>query len=206
MELASERIRDLENERQRVNEEIKNYPTPIPACDAQFNYLLEERARIAQELDRSSALSSEGDFVMKEAAGRRIIVFFYGLFMDEALLREKGINPENRRMALVENYSLVIGSRATLVPAQGQTVHGVIFSLTHNEVDALYAEASVSVYRPEAVSARLADGSVVPALCFNLPLPPTPLSTDQRDPHYVSKLRELAERIGLPPSYVSSIE
>jgi chorismate mutase len=47
----------LENERQRVYEEIKHYPTPIPACDAQFNYLLEERAKIAQELDRLKALS-----------------------------------------------------------------------------------------------------------------------------------------------------
>jgi hypothetical protein len=61
----------------------------------------------------------------------------------------------------------------------------------------------VSVYRPEAVSAQLEDGSVVPALCFNLPVPP---SKEERNPQYVSKLRELAERIGLPPSYVSSIQ
>lgn len=50
----------LENERHQVNEEIKNYPPPIAACDAQFNYLLEERARIAQELDRLKALAREG--------------------------------------------------------------------------------------------------------------------------------------------------
>jgi hypothetical protein len=58
------------------------------------------------------------------------------------------------------------------------------------------------VYRPEAVSAQLADGSVVPALCFNLPVPP---SSEERNPQYVAKLRELAARIGLPASYVSSI-
>src|ERR687884_415096 len=139
---------------------------------------------------------------MTEAEVRRIDLFFYGLFMDEALLREKGMNPKNRRMAFVENFSLVIGARATLVPCPGRTVHGVLFSLTHTEVDALYSEASVSVYRPEAVSARLADGSIIPALCFNLPVPP---STDERNPQYVSRLRELAERIGLPPGYVSSI-
>ena len=139
---------------------------------------------------------------MTEIEARRIDVFFYGLFMDEALLREKGMNPGNRRMAFVENFSLVIGTRATLVPYPSRTVHGVLFSLTHSEVDALYAEASVSVYRPEAVSAQLADGSVIAALCFNLPVPP---STAERNPQYVSKLRELAERIGLPPGYVSSI-
>lgn len=139
---------------------------------------------------------------MTEAEVRRIDVFFYGLFMDDALLREKGVHPTNRRMASVENFSLVIGARATLIPCSGQTVHGVIFSLTHTEVDALYSEASVSVYRPEALLAQLADGSVIPTLCFNLPVPP---SIMERNPQYVSKLREVASRIGLPPSYVSSI-
>ena len=140
---------------------------------------------------------------MTEETVRRIDVFFYGLFMDDALLREKSVHPVNRRMAFVENYSLVVGSRATLVPCAGRTVHGVLFSLTHSEVDALYSEASVSVYRPEAVFAQLADGGVTPALCFNLPVPP---SADERNPQYVSKLRELATRIGLPPNYVSSIQ
>ena len=140
---------------------------------------------------------------MTETEVRRIDVFFYGLFMDDALLREKGMNPRNRRVATVENFSLVIGARATLVPSPGRTVHGVLFSLTHLEVDTLYGEASVSVYRPEAVSARLGDGSVVPALCFNLPIPP---SIEERNPQYVSKLREVASRIGLPPSYVSSLQ
>jgi hypothetical protein len=139
---------------------------------------------------------------MMETEARRIDIFFYGLFMDDVLLREKGMSPRNRRVASVENFSLVIGERATLVPAAGQTVHGVLFSLTHMEVEALYGEASVSVYRPEAVAAQLTDGSVRPALCFNLPVPP---SKEERNPQYASKLRELAERIGLPPSYVSSI-
>ncbi len=139
---------------------------------------------------------------MTEEKVRRIDVFFYGLFMDDTLLREKGMNPVNRRMAFVENFSLVVGARATLVPRAGRTVHGVLFSLTHSEVDALYSESSVSVYRPEAVFAKLADGDITPALCFNLPVPP---AADERNPQYVSKLRELAARIGLPPSYVSSI-
>jgi len=134
---------------------------------------------------------------------RSIDVFFYGLFMDEAILREKGMHPANRRMAFVEDFCLVIGARASLVPCADATVHGVLYSLTHNEVHALYSEASVSVYRPEAVSAHLADGSIIPALCFNLPVRP---SREERNAEYVSKLRELAERIGLPASYVSSIE
>ena len=133
---------------------------------------------------------------------RRIEVFFYGLFMDETLLREKGLSPEGRRPACVEDFRLVIGERATLVPSEGGEAHGVLFSLTPGEVDALYSEESVSAYRPEAVCAQLADGSVVPALCFNLPAPPAP---GERNPQYASKLRQLAERLGLPADYVSSI-
>ena len=33
-----------------MHREIRNYPTPIPACDAQFNYLLEEREALSSEL------------------------------------------------------------------------------------------------------------------------------------------------------------
>ena len=140
--------------------------------------------------------------LMRNNQLRHIDVFFYGLFMDEALLREKGITPGNQRVASVENFCLVIGARATLVPCPSRTVHGVIFSLTHNEVDALYSESPVREYRPEAVSA-LSDGKIVPALCFNLPEPP---ATEARNPEYVSRLRELAQRIGLPTDYVASIK
>jgi hypothetical protein len=49
----------LENERERIYEEIKNYPRPIPACDAQCNCLLEERTAIADELNRMYEASDE---------------------------------------------------------------------------------------------------------------------------------------------------
>lgn len=133
---------------------------------------------------------------------RRIDVFFYGLFMDETLLQAKGIKPQHRRLAAVDNFGLAIGERATLVPNPGETVHGVIFSLTHAEIDSLYAETSVSVYRPEAVIAKVAAEGSVPALCFNLPTPPTP---SERNPQYAARLKELAERIGLPAEYIATI-
>ncbi len=139
---------------------------------------------------------------MTEEKARRIELFFYGLFMDEALLREKGLKPSGRRIAFVDDFELVIGERATLIPSAGQRVYGVLFSLTHDEVDALYSEASVRVYRPEAVLARTLEGDGHPALCFNLPAPPPP---KERNPQYAMKLRELAARIGLPQSYVSGI-
>ena len=36
-----------------VEHEIRQYPAPIPACDAQFNHLLEERSIIPQEISRA---------------------------------------------------------------------------------------------------------------------------------------------------------
>lgn len=134
---------------------------------------------------------------------RRIDVFFYGLFMDEALLREKGIDPQDRRHARVDGHALRIGSRATLVPSAGCSVHGIAYALTHAEIDSLYAEPSVGAYRPEAVVAHLANGRSVAALCFNLPDPPPSI---ERNAEYAARLRDLAGRIGLPASYVASIE
>jgi hypothetical protein len=139
---------------------------------------------------------------MSQPGPRPIDVFFYGLFMDEALLREKGLNPINRRLAAVENFALVITQRATLIPSAGNVVHGIVFSLTHDEIDRLYADTSVSMYRPEAVLAQLADGSTAPCLCFNLPAVHT---DEERNLAYATKLRTLATQLNLPESYVQMI-
>ena len=50
-------IEQLENERRRIFDEMVHYPPPIPRCDAQYNYLLEERGRLAEEIHRLDALS-----------------------------------------------------------------------------------------------------------------------------------------------------
>ena len=50
--------RRLEGLRASIVEEIGRYPPPITACDAQFDFLLEERDRLARELARLEALHS----------------------------------------------------------------------------------------------------------------------------------------------------
>jgi hypothetical protein len=47
----------LEREKQRIFDEILNYPPPIPACDVQFNFLLAQRAEMMQELQRLREIS-----------------------------------------------------------------------------------------------------------------------------------------------------
>lgn len=49
----------LEHRKEEIYNEIKSYPPPIPACDAQFNYLLELRDVAAQELSQVNALLHE---------------------------------------------------------------------------------------------------------------------------------------------------
>ncbi len=134
---------------------------------------------------------------------RRIDVFFYGLFMDPDLLRSKGLDPINVRRAQVPGLSLRIGQRAALVEDAGGGVHGVVIALTHAEVDRLYAEPSVAMYRPEAVIVHFPDGSQTAALCFNLPGPPAP---GEANPEYATRLRDLGRRLGLPEEYVASLQ
>ncbi len=51
--LEIEQIRErLKSLRASMAARIRDYPTPIAGCDQQFNYLLELRDRIGQELKR----------------------------------------------------------------------------------------------------------------------------------------------------------
>jgi hypothetical protein len=134
---------------------------------------------------------------------RRADVFFYGLFMDLELLRAKGLEPEGAELAWVDGLALRIGQRAALVPEPGGRVHGLVTSLTLSDLVRLYSEPSVQSYKPQAILAHLSSGGLIPALCYNLTEPP--LATE-RNPEYAAKLRLVAQKVGLPAEYVSSIE
>lgn len=123
--------------------------------------------------------------------------------MDEELLRSKGIEPKGLDLASVPGFTLRIGQRAALVASPGGTVHGLVMSLTLAELDRLYSEPSVQAYKPQAVLAQLTSGGTIAALCYNLPEPP---AASERNPEYAAKLRVVAEKVGLPPDYVASIE
>jgi Gamma-glutamyl cyclotransferase, AIG2-like len=135
-------------------------------------------------------------------SSRRADVFFYGLFMDEELLRGKGLEPGDAELAVVDGLALRIGQRAALVPTPGARVHGVVASLTLAELDRLYSEPSVQAYQPQAVLARLASGGTIAVLCYNLSRPPAPT---ERNPEYAAKLRAVAQKVGLPADYIASL-
>ncbi len=50
----------LEQTQEAVAAEINAYPPPIPACDAQFDYLLERRAALSAALARLDAARKDG--------------------------------------------------------------------------------------------------------------------------------------------------
>jgi hypothetical protein len=133
---------------------------------------------------------------------RPISVFFYGLFMDHGVLRAAGVQPSRLRVARLPEYALKIGERATLLPMLGHTAYGVLTTLTHPELERLYAGPGLDAYRPEAVVVYPAVGPPVPALCFNLVVGPQP---HERNPEYADKLRALAVRLDLPREYVATI-
>jgi hypothetical protein len=108
---------------------------------------------------------------------RRTKIFFYGLLMDVDLLRSKGTHPIGTQPASVPGYQLRIGQKASLVQHATSSAHGVV--------------------------AQLADGSYLPALCFNLVTLPAP--GEAANPDYAVKWRALAARLELPAAYIEGV-
>jgi hypothetical protein len=133
---------------------------------------------------------------------RQVTTFFYGLFMDEDLLRQQGLAPTRERVAAVADYDIRIGRRATMVPQDGSSVWGVAFDLTPAEIERLYEEPSVRDYRPEAVLATSTESGAFAALCYTIEAEPdAPANQD-----YAAKLVALAKRLGLPDKYRRRLE
>lgn len=122
--------------------------------------------------------------------------------MDAELLLRKGVHPERPPRCALHGYSLRIGQRATLVPDSTGRAHGIVMALRHVEIEQLYSEESVRMYKPEAVLCELDDGSRIPALCFNLVEPP---AETERNPEYAAKFRDLVERLQLPRDYIEEV-
>ncbi|MCA1552834.1 MAG: hypothetical protein LC737_00485, partial [Chloroflexi bacterium] len=82
-----QQVRDLlEGEQRRIVDEIQRYPPPIPRCDAQFNFLLEGHASIAQALNRLRATRAES--LPREQARRVLHEFFASIDTLDQAARE----------------------------------------------------------------------------------------------------------------------
>lgn len=128
-------------------------------------------------------------------------VFFYGLFMDKALLAKRGITPTNAEVGYVDGFTLRIGERATLARSADSRSYGVLMTISTDEANELYAESSVADYVPESVTVELADGNKVEATCYNLPVD----KVTGTNRVYAEALWEVASSLGLPKHYLAEI-
>ena len=129
-------------------------------------------------------------------------VFFYGLFMDQGILRNKGISPSNPREGYLLGYGLKIGQRASLIPSKNERAYGLVMSLKKEEVDKLYEEASVADYIPEEVHINTQLGDSITAICYNLPLE----ALSSANQAYANSLYTLAKQLNFPEKYLEKIK
>ena len=129
-------------------------------------------------------------------------IFFYGLFMDRSLLIGKGLHPEVIGPAVLHDYRIHIGERATLLPSASSLAYGIVMELDDQEASALYSEPSVREYRQEMVQVELLEtGEAVEAYCYNLP---RALVTGT-NPVYAMELAKLVEALQFDAAYVEEI-
>ncbi|MDT7831671.1 gamma-glutamylcyclotransferase family protein [Flavobacteriaceae bacterium S356] len=129
-------------------------------------------------------------------------VFFYGLFMDTAILARSGIYPSSLQKGYLQDYALKIGNRASLIPSTNERSYGVVITADQESLAKLYAAPSVADYIPEEVMVHVASGGVIKALCYNLP----EASLSGTNPVYAASLYKLAKKLGFPESYLEKIK
>ena len=135
----------------------------------------------------------------------RVRVFFYGSYMNRAVLREVDLVPDGLEVARLDGYDIRIEPRANLVASTERSVYGVLAGATHAELARLYAYAQDVLgerYLPHAVLVHTRSGMWVPALCYIAPS----MVSRPADPAYVERVLQPAREYGFPEWYVKRLE
>ena len=109
---------------------------------------------------------------MDNSENRLQEVFFYGLYMDPEILKSKGVQPRNPRIASVKGYKLKIGNMVALLRSENSEANGLVYSLTHADIDTLYSKSGLDMYVSEAIMVTISTGETLAALTCNLLVPP----------------------------------
>jgi hypothetical protein len=135
---------------------------------------------------------------------RRVWTFFYGSFMNPAVLAKAEVHPTDLQMARLDGWRLSIAPRATLIPSESDSVHGVVARLSHADLDKLYAKDwfGFGTYLPEAVTVTDTTGRRLPAMCY------IAWQTEGGRPahDYVDKILSIAREYSFPEDYVRHIQ
>jgi hypothetical protein len=135
----------------------------------------------------------------------KIVTFFYGSYINPAVLREVDLVPDRMEVARLPGFDIEIRPLANLAVSDQHTVYGILATATHSELGRLYHHARDvlgGVYLPQAVLAYTLSGQAEPALCYIAPI----LSPGVASPEYVARIVEPARTYGFPPWYISRLE
>ena len=131
--------------------------------------------------------------------------FSYGANMSRAIMRRHARDAEPLGVAELAGHRFVItgDGYASVEPARGATVHGVLWRITPRDRVTLDAWENISagLYRAETVPVRHA-GELMPALVYYA----RPRGEGRPKPGYIELVIAAAREWNLPPRHIRSLE
>jgi len=132
---------------------------------------------------------------------RRVPIFFYGAYMNAAVLGRQGFDAPQLEACTLDGFDIAIERLATLAPSENSTVYGALAHATHAELRGLYGQEWLGSYVPEPVVVRDRSGNLRIALCFFSPRAPERPAAD-----YLDWIVDAARELGFPDWYVAKLE
>lgn len=135
----------------------------------------------------------------------KVWVFFYGSYMNFAVLREVNLVPEEWEVARLDGFDIRIAPRANLVRSDERCVYGIVAKATHAELGRLYTHAHDvlgEIYFPEAVLVQTKAGLWRPALSYLSPA----MNSRPADGAYVERIVTPAREFGFPDWCIARLE
>jgi len=135
----------------------------------------------------------------------KIWTFFYGSFIDLAVLRVLGVALEKYEAARLSGFDIRIQPFANLIRSDRDCVYGIVALASHDELRRLYDYAKRelgAIYLPEPVLVETFDGKWRAALCYIAPeMKPRAPSNE-----YIEHIVEPAKLYGFPDWYIARLE
>ena len=138
-------------------------------------------------------------------ADPKVAVFFYGSYMNRAVLKEAGLAPERFEVAKLNGFEIEIRPLANLALSDAGYTYGLLTLATHVELERLYAHAREvlgGTYLPRAVVVEVQGGGLQPALCYIAPS----LEPRLADNEYIDRVVGPARQHGFPQWYLEHLE
>lgn len=140
----------------------------------------------------------------RNGGGEVVTLYFaYGSNMDPAQMRQRcpGAEPRGRAVLADHEFRINRSGVATVVPASGDVVHGVLWSLTAEHVDTLDGYEGVARSEYEKLRTVVDAGASVDVLIY--------IATEDRSgiprPGYLERILAGAAHFDLPSEYLARI-